>query len=168
MCFFLTKINPQNNICFASQRSFVSSVSLHMCGCYLAGLPNKAVTLSANTDALPLHVFNLSQSSIPIGCSVHSNPLLLRIGFHPSRPQCERFTVFLSPISVASEQRLCLLVFLPVCTRQYLQKNTKMDSIKKKMQAMKIEKENAIDRAEQSENNLRDEQEKNAKVRSYQ
>jgi len=40
-----------------------------------------------------------------------------------------------------------------------------MDGIKKKMQAMKIEKENAIDKAEQLEQKLRDTEEQKAKVR---
>jgi tropomyosin-1 len=35
-----------------------------------------------------------------------------------------------------------------------------MDSIKKKMQSMKLEKENAIDRAEQAENRQKDLEEK--------
>lgn len=40
-----------------------------------------------------------------------------------------------------------------------------MDSIKKKMIAMKMEKENAQDRAEQLEQQLRDTEEQKAKVR---
>lgn len=40
-----------------------------------------------------------------------------------------------------------------------------MDGIKKKMQAMKIEKENALDKAEQLEQKLRDTEEQKAKVR---
>ena len=39
-----------------------------------------------------------------------------------------------------------------------------MDAIKKKMLAMKMEKENAIDRAEQLEQKLRDTEEQKAKV----
>lgn len=39
-----------------------------------------------------------------------------------------------------------------------------MDSIKKKMIAMKMEKENALDRAEQLEQKLRDTEEQKAKV----
>lgn len=40
-----------------------------------------------------------------------------------------------------------------------------MDAIKKKMLAMKMEKENAVDRAEQNEQKLRDTEEQKAKVR---
>ena len=39
-----------------------------------------------------------------------------------------------------------------------------MDAIKKKMMAMKLEKENACDRADQLEQSLKDEQDKTAKV----
>jgi hypothetical protein len=39
-----------------------------------------------------------------------------------------------------------------------------MDAIKKKMQAMKLEKENALDKAEQLEQKLRDVEETKAKV----
>ena len=39
-----------------------------------------------------------------------------------------------------------------------------MDAIKKKMQAMKLEKENALDKAEQLEQKLRDVEENKAKV----
>lgn len=42
-----------------------------------------------------------------------------------------------------------------------------MDAIKKKMQAMKIEKENALDKAEQLDQKLRDIEESKAKVRFY-
>ena len=41
-----------------------------------------------------------------------------------------------------------------------------MDSIKKKMQAMKMEKENAQDRAEQAEENTRNTEEKCKLVRN--
>lgn len=41
-----------------------------------------------------------------------------------------------------------------------------MDGIKKKMQAMKIEKENALDKAEQLDQKLRDTEEQKAKVRT--
>lgn len=39
-----------------------------------------------------------------------------------------------------------------------------MDSIKKKMQAMKLEKENALDKAEQLDQKLKDTEEAKAKV----
>ena len=39
-----------------------------------------------------------------------------------------------------------------------------MDAIKKKMQAMKMEKENALDKSEQLEQKLRDVEEQKAKV----
>ena len=39
-----------------------------------------------------------------------------------------------------------------------------MDAIKKKMQAMKIDKENALDKSEQLEQKLRDTEEEKAKV----
>ena len=39
-----------------------------------------------------------------------------------------------------------------------------MDAIKKKMQAMKMEKENALDRSEQLEQKLRDVEETKSKV----
>ncbi len=39
-----------------------------------------------------------------------------------------------------------------------------MDAIKKKMQAMKLEKEGAADKADQLEQNLNDQKEKNDKV----
>lgn len=39
-----------------------------------------------------------------------------------------------------------------------------MDAIKKKMQAMKLEKENALDRSEQLEQKLRDTEEQKNKV----
>lgn len=39
-----------------------------------------------------------------------------------------------------------------------------MDAIKKKMQSMKLEKESALDKADQFEQNLKDQQDKNAKV----
>lgn len=41
-----------------------------------------------------------------------------------------------------------------------------MDSIKKKMQSMKLEKENAVDRADQAENRQKDFEEKLKSVRS--
>ena len=42
-----------------------------------------------------------------------------------------------------------------------------MDSIKKKMQAMKLEKENAVDRAEQAEQRQKDFEEKLKAVSSF-
>lgn len=42
-----------------------------------------------------------------------------------------------------------------------------MDSIKKKMMAMKMEKENAMDKAEQLEQKLRDTEEQKAKVSHF-
>ena len=42
-----------------------------------------------------------------------------------------------------------------------------MDSIKKKMQSMKLEKENAIDRADQNEQKVKDLQEKAKLVRIF-
>ena len=42
-----------------------------------------------------------------------------------------------------------------------------MDSIKKKMQSMKLEKENAIDRADQNEQKVKDLQEKAKMVRIF-
>lgn len=42
-----------------------------------------------------------------------------------------------------------------------------MDSIKKKMQAMKLEKENAVDRAEQAEQRQKDFEEKLKAVRCF-
>lgn len=42
-----------------------------------------------------------------------------------------------------------------------------MDAIKKKMQAMKLEKENALDKAEQLEQKLRDTEETKARVRFF-
>ena len=42
-----------------------------------------------------------------------------------------------------------------------------MDAIKKKMQAMKIEKENALDKSEQLDQKLRDVEEAKAKVCSF-
>ena len=43
-----------------------------------------------------------------------------------------------------------------------------MDAIKKKMVAMKMEKENALDRAEQLEQKLREVEEAKAKVKYFQ
>lgn len=42
-----------------------------------------------------------------------------------------------------------------------------MDSIKKKMQSMKLEKENAIDRADQAEQKVKDLEEKAKQVRFH-
>ena len=42
-----------------------------------------------------------------------------------------------------------------------------MDAIKKKMQAMKMEKENALDKSEQLEQKLKDVEEQKAKVSSF-
>ena len=43
-------------------------------------------------------------------------------------------------------------------------KTAAMDAIKKKMQAMKMEKENALDKSEQLEQKLKDVEEQKAKV----